>query len=196
MDKNTDSIKCPVCHSWTLSLTAAAQGCLNNFAPHCHGGPQADLVKNLMQITAPSALFIAHFWSPFSHIAFMCQVEGTWGKVVDTYYFLLCRVSMGQNFILRCGLFKTPMLSEVLIRSSKSWFVTLGSHQEPFSSPWVNWVGLDWNLKEKAGKTFFFPFSYIILFCPHSNPRRVMGQMYVFLFTRSEVWGLEKWTNC
>lgn len=132
-----------------LPLAAEAEGVLTILPPLSHR-PQADRVKN--------------FWSPFSHVAFLCQVEEAWNKVVDTYYFLLCRVSMGQNSTLRCGLLKLLCL-EMCWYEFKSWLITLGSLREPFSSPWTNWAGLAWNLKEKEGKGSLVPLLryYLIL---------------------------------
>lgn len=131
---------------------------------------------------------------------FVHQVEEAWGRVVHIYYFLLCRVSMGQNFILRFGLFKTPMSWDVLAWSIRSWFITRESHlvyKYPLCthshSPLLKQTGdCPETLKRRQRKTLPFPFSYIISFCPHGNQG---GQWDKYGYFRLLRQNFEAWKN-
>lgn len=99
-----NSMKRPVCHYWALPLAAGAQGGLT-ILPPLSPRPRADLVKNR--------------WSPFSHVAFLCQVEEAWNKVVDNLLFSSLQGLSGTEFHPKVWTFKSPLPWDMLVRSLK-----------------------------------------------------------------------------
>lgn len=96
-----NSMKRPECHYWALPLAAGAQGVLT-ILPPLSPRPRADLVKNR--------------WSPFSHVAFLCQVEEAWNKVVDNLLFSSLQGLSGTEFHPKVWTFKSPLPWDVQVR--------------------------------------------------------------------------------
>ena len=70
-----------------------------------------------------------------------------------------------NSFLLSGGLLKAPMAWDVLVWSGKGGLLLLNctchsilsTYLELLSSPWLIWIGLAWNLKEKAEEDSHFP---------------------------------------
>lgn len=128
-----------------------------------------------------------------------------WGSIREGSWYLSSLQGLNRNsFILSGGLLKAPMAWDVLVWSGKcgllllncTWHSILSTYLELLSSPSLIWIGLAWNLKEKAEKGSHFP--SLIYYVVHRETQWEQWDRHSYFHWQgqnSEVWRSEPTTK-